>query len=276
MSVFEVLAEPHRRLILDLVREQERPVGELVDALGLSQPAVSKHLRVLRDSGLVGSRVDAQRRLYRARTAALREIDDWLAPYRRMWDASLDDLSRHLEEMAMSTEDRDYGTTEQRGDGKWQLRFQRSFPHAVEKLWRAVTEPEHLAAWFPTTIDGDRRAGAHLQFVFPNGEAPPFDGEVVAYEPPSLFEFRWGPDSIRMEITGSGTSSTITLLHAFDERGKAARDAAGWHVCLDALAAALNGSDKARDQMSRWSQVHPHYVERFGPEAATIGPPQQA
>lgn len=103
MSVFEVLAEPHRRRILDLVRDQERPVGELVDALGLSQPAVSKHLRVLRDSGLVGARIDAQRRLYRARTAALREIDDWLAPYRQMWAESLDDLGRHLEEMADDT-----------------------------------------------------------------------------------------------------------------------------------------------------------------------------
>ena len=99
MSVFEVLAEPHRRRILDLVRDQERPVGDLVEAMGLSQPAVSKHLRVLRDSGLVDARVDAQRRLYRARTAALREIDEWLEPYRRMWAVSLDDLGRHLEEM---------------------------------------------------------------------------------------------------------------------------------------------------------------------------------
>ena len=98
-SVFEVLAEPHRRRILDLVRDEERPVGELVGALGLSQPAVSKHLRVLRDSGLVRTRVDAQRRLYRARTEALREIDQWLEPYRQMWAARLDDLGRHLEEM---------------------------------------------------------------------------------------------------------------------------------------------------------------------------------
>ena len=99
MSVFEALAEPHRRQILDLVRDDERPVGELVGTLGLSQPAVSKHLRVLRDSGLVGVRVDAQRRLYRARTEALREIDDWLAPYRQMWAQRLDDLGLHLEEM---------------------------------------------------------------------------------------------------------------------------------------------------------------------------------
>ena len=100
MSVFEVLAEPHRRRILDLVRDRERPVGELVEALGLSQPAVSKHLRVLRDSGLVGARIDAQRRMYRARTDALREIDDWLEPYRQVWASGLEELGRHLEEMA--------------------------------------------------------------------------------------------------------------------------------------------------------------------------------
>ena len=97
MSVtFEVLAEPDRRRILDLLRDEEQPVGALVTALTLSQPAVSKHLRVLRDAGLVESRVDAQRRLYRIRPAPLQELDDWLDPYRRMWAASLDDLDRHL------------------------------------------------------------------------------------------------------------------------------------------------------------------------------------
>src|SRR5919206_3399275 len=98
-GVFEVLAEPHRRRILDLLRDEERPVGELVDALALSQPAVSKHLRVLRDAGLVEARVDAQRRLYRVRVEPLREIDAWLAPYRALWTASLDALERHLDDM---------------------------------------------------------------------------------------------------------------------------------------------------------------------------------
>ena len=97
--MFEVLAEPHRRRILDLLREDERPVGELVDALGLSQPAVSKHLRVLRDAGLVEVRVDAQRRVYRLRPEPLREVDEWLRPYREAWSRRLDDLERHLDEM---------------------------------------------------------------------------------------------------------------------------------------------------------------------------------
>jgi len=102
--VFEVLAEPNRRRILDLLREEERPVGVLVDALGISQPAVSKHLRVLRDAGLVEVRVDAQRRLYRLQPEPLREIDEWLTPYRRAWSKRLDALERHLDEMDDDTE----------------------------------------------------------------------------------------------------------------------------------------------------------------------------
>jgi DNA-binding transcriptional ArsR family regulator len=96
-STFEVLAEPTRRRILDLLREEERPVGELVGRLEISQPGVSKHLRVLRDAGLVEVRQDAQRRLYRVRAEPLVEIEAWLAPYRRLWAGTLDALERHLD-----------------------------------------------------------------------------------------------------------------------------------------------------------------------------------
>jgi DNA-binding transcriptional ArsR family regulator len=99
-SAFAVLAEPNRRQILDLLRTRERPVGELVDALSVSQPAVSKHLRVLREAGVVEARVDAQRRLYRVRPEPLREIDAWLEPYRALWTESLDALERHLDDMS--------------------------------------------------------------------------------------------------------------------------------------------------------------------------------
>ena len=99
-SAFAALAEPNRRRILDLLRARERPVGELVDALSVSQPAVSKHLRVLREAGVVEARVDAQRRLYRVRPEPLRAIDAWLAPYRAMWGESLDALEHHLDEMS--------------------------------------------------------------------------------------------------------------------------------------------------------------------------------
>jgi DNA-binding transcriptional ArsR family regulator len=96
---FDVVAEPTRRRILDLLRDRDRPVGELVHALGISQPGVSKHLRVLRDAGLVRVRQQAQQRWYQLDAAPLAEIDAWLAPYRRFWSDRLDALERHLDSM---------------------------------------------------------------------------------------------------------------------------------------------------------------------------------
>jgi DNA-binding transcriptional ArsR family regulator len=98
-TVFEALVEPNRRRILDLLRDGNRPVGEIVSALGLSQPAVSKHLRVLKDAGLVVARPDAQRRMYELRAEPLSELDAWLAPYRQLWSERLDALERHLYSM---------------------------------------------------------------------------------------------------------------------------------------------------------------------------------
>src|SRR3954453_11948841 len=97
MTAFEVLAEPTRRRILDLLREDERSVNEIVDRLPLSQPGVSRHLRVLRDAGLVNVRQDAQRRLYAVNSAPLAEIDAWLEPYRALWSDRLDALEGHLD-----------------------------------------------------------------------------------------------------------------------------------------------------------------------------------
>ena len=95
-TLFEILAEPSRRRVLDLLLEQERTVGELVEALDMSQPAVSKHLRVLREAGLVEARVDAQRRVYSLRPEPLADVDAWLEPYRRFWRGKLASLQRHL------------------------------------------------------------------------------------------------------------------------------------------------------------------------------------
>jgi DNA-binding transcriptional ArsR family regulator len=96
-STLQALAEPQRVAILELLRDGERPVGELVAHLRLSQPAVSKHLRILRDAGLVESRPDAQRRLYRIRPEPLADLDAWLASYRKLWTAHLDRLEDHLD-----------------------------------------------------------------------------------------------------------------------------------------------------------------------------------
>jgi DNA-binding transcriptional ArsR family regulator len=98
-SVFEIIAEPNRRAILSLLVSSQQSVGEIERQLGMPQPTVSKHLRVLREAGFVESRVDAQRRLYRLKPKPFQEVDSWLAPFRRFWSAHVDALERHLDRM---------------------------------------------------------------------------------------------------------------------------------------------------------------------------------
>ena len=102
-TAFDIIAEPNRRAILSLLVSSERSVGEIEHQLGMTQPAVSKHLRVLREAGFVASQVDAQRRLYRLRSEPLKEVDAWLAPFREFWSAHVDALERHLDRMEQST-----------------------------------------------------------------------------------------------------------------------------------------------------------------------------
>ena len=103
-SVFEIIAEPNRRAILSLLVSSQQSVGEIERQLHMPQPAVSKHLRVLREAGFVESTVDAQRRLYRLKPEALQEVDAWLAPFRRFWSAHVDALERHLDRMGHTKE----------------------------------------------------------------------------------------------------------------------------------------------------------------------------
>src|SRR5437764_948486 len=101
-TAWSALADPRRRQVLELLRERPRAVGELVDHLGLSQPATSKHLRVLREAGLVRARARAQQRVYRVNATPLAELDAWLTPYRRLWETRLDALERHLDRTTQS------------------------------------------------------------------------------------------------------------------------------------------------------------------------------
>jgi DNA-binding transcriptional ArsR family regulator len=102
-SAFAIIAEPNRRAILSLLASSYQSVGEIERQLGMSQPTVSKHLRVLREAGFVESTVDAQRRLYRLRPEPLQEVDTWLAPFRQFWSAHVDALERHLDRMDQKT-----------------------------------------------------------------------------------------------------------------------------------------------------------------------------
>jgi uncharacterized protein YndB with AHSA1/START domain len=167
--------------------------------------------------------------------------------------------------------DADLGTLEQRDD-KWSITFTRRLRHSPDKVWRAVTEPEHLAVWFPQELVGERRAGAPLKFVSPQGDA--FEGEMIVFDPPSVMELLWGTDRLRIEVRpdDDGNGTVLTLIDTFAELGKAARDATGWHECLHRLAHALAGTEPPKWGAS-WRDINAEYVARFGPEGSSIGPP---
>ena len=167
-----------------------------------------------------------------------------------------------------------YGRLEPNGD-RWQLQFTRKLPHPPDKVWRALTEPEHLAAWFPTEIEGRRAAGAALRFVFREGEMPPVDGVMITYEPPAVLEFRWADETLRFDLRPDDDGTVLVFVNTFDELGKAARDAAGWHTCLDMLGYHLAVQEAPWTPEERWREVHSWYVEQLGPDAATIGPPNR-
>ena len=167
--------------------------------------------------------------------------------------------------------DPDLGTLDAAGDS-WTLTFTRTYPHPIELVWAAVTEPEHLRVWFPQTIEGERRVGATLRFVTSDDGDEGFDGTMLEFDPPRAFAFEWGTDTFRVELEPVGDSTRLTLIDTFGELGKAARDAAGWHECLARLTASLR-AEPLPDWGSVWSAIHPVYVEALGPAASSIGPP---
>jgi uncharacterized protein YndB with AHSA1/START domain len=167
------------------------------------------------------------------------------------------------------------GRLDHASDGEgWQLRFVRRFAHPPEKVWRAVTEPTHLRVWFPARIDGRLEPGGELRFVHEHHEAETLSGRVLEYEPPHVLEYTWGEDVLRFELEPDGDGTRLTFRIGFDELGRAARDGAGWHACLELLGSEVDGTAAPGDPIELWSEVHPRYVEALGPEAATIGPPE--
>ncbi len=168
--------------------------------------------------------------------------------------------------------DTDLGTLTRSGD-EWTLTFTRHLAHPPDKVWRAITEPEHLAVWFPDRVEGERRAGAPLRFVPAEHPDEGFDGEMLTFDPPKLMELRWGTDHLRIELSAQDGGTLLTLVDTFAELGKAARDGAGWHECLARLEADLSG-EPAPPWGAMWAEVHPAYVASLGPEASAIGPPE--
>jgi uncharacterized protein YndB with AHSA1/START domain len=115
------------------------------------------------------------------------------------------------------------------------LRFERRLAHPIEEVWEAVSRPEGLGRWFPAGVELDLRAGAAMTFTFPGAEGEPMAGQVVAVDPPRLLEFLWEEDRLRFELEPDGDGTLFRLTHQLTRRPGAAKVAAGWHVCVDAL-----------------------------------------
>ncbi|NMO15308.1 hypothetical protein HPC49_53300 [Pyxidicoccus fallax] len=143
-----------------------------------------------------------------------------------------------------------------------ELRFERRLAHPPEKVWRALTEAKELAQWFPARIEGRREAGAELRFFFEEGE--PSTGKISVFDPPRLLEYTWEGDRLRWELRPEGAGCLLVFTTIPGDRANVARDATGWHICLDNLEAGLDGNPAAAFDKERFSALNAEYAARFG------------
>jgi uncharacterized protein YndB with AHSA1/START domain len=159
------------------------------------------------------------------------------------------------------------------------LRFERNLDHPPEKVWRAITDPGEMAYWFPAEMQGERRQGASLRFVFPaepgqtpaqsEQEGPAFEGRILAFEPPGLLEFSWGVEVLRFELQEGPTGTLLVFTHTFEDEAKSARDACGWEYCLSSLERRLQGLPQLSFDESGFDKKFAEYARAFGPEASS-------
>jgi len=169
--------------------------------------------------------------------------------------------------------DRRHAVLEQRGE-RWALVFERVLPWPPERVWRALTERGELERWHPTPFSLEQpEPGATLAFQPPQQVPDMGPGRLLEYDPPRLLEHTWFEDELRWELSEEGTGCRLKLVHTFEDRFKAARDGAGWHLCLQALEEALKGTPHARrsadgQQEPRipegWSELNDEYQRLFG------------
>jgi uncharacterized protein YndB with AHSA1/START domain len=166
--------------------------------------------------------------------------------------------------------------------GRPALRFERVLPHSPERVWRALTDPDEQFAWHPTPARFEPRAGGRVDYD-PRGHVFDMeDGEVTDYDPPRLLAYSWvkegsDPDHLRWELRPHDDGCLLILVHTFSDRFKAARDGAGWHICLDSLTASLDqreGPGAPTSDTGRWQELNGAYQKRFGisPQEATPPP----
>jgi uncharacterized protein YndB with AHSA1/START domain len=143
------------------------------------------------------------------------------------------------------------------------VRFERRLSHPPERVWRAITEPGELAAWFPDTIEGEFAPGAEVKFPKFVEMGLPAIGKVTEFDPPRLLAFTWGPSTLRFELEPDGDGCRLVFMDSLP-REESAKNAAGWEVCLGDLETMLAGGEPPKASPEHWSELHDNYVERFG------------
>jgi uncharacterized protein YndB with AHSA1/START domain len=166
----------------------------------------------------------------------------------------------------------------QDAEGRFVLRFERVLRRRPQEIWKALTDPGELRTWHPSPFELEPAVGGAVRYLPPGGTALG-DGEVIEYDPPRVLAYTWGEDRLRWELHPHDDGSLLVLEHTFDDRLKAARDAAGWHVCLEALAASVAGAPAAAAGVGdaipeEWRELNAAYQQRFGipPDEATPPP----
>jgi uncharacterized protein YndB with AHSA1/START domain len=154
--------------------------------------------------------------------------------------------------------------------GRTVLRFERTLDHPPDRVWRYLTEASELRGWHPSPFELEPRVGGAVRYL-PTDGAAFGEGEVTEYDPPRVLAYTWGDDHLRWELESRGDGCLLVLTHTFDDHFKAARDAAGWDVCLDALGARLAG---AEPEQVEWRELNRVYEEKFGiPHEKATAPP---
>jgi uncharacterized protein YndB with AHSA1/START domain len=166
-------------------------------------------------------------------------------------------------------------------DGKPALRFERTYQHPMERVWRAISDSAEMAKWFPSNVEGERAVGAALTFVDDaqraaardageptRDDGPMFRGTVVTYDPPKVFSFTWGGEVLRFELLPDGDGTRLVFTQLLSHQSVAARTASGWHMCLGALDRLLDAAPE--DEAVSWTDVYDDYLDRLGPELGTV------
>lgn len=172
----------------------------------------------------------------------------------------------------------DGAATLQGRGGRYALRFERILSHSRERVWQAITAEDELSMWFPARMKGDRAVSATLRFIFPQNpgqvradsveEGAVMAGEMLVFDPPSVLAYRWDVDVLRWKLEDHPDGTLFTFLHTFDDRGRGARDAAGWDICLASLEARLAERPVEPFTHVRHQRLFAQHARRFGPDGA--------